>query len=332
MKKKIAILGGGSMGTALTKMLAQAGHKVALYSIEPEVIAEIKERNSNSNYLPGIILPNNFEISDDLEKVIRHSHYILFAVPSQEVRKLAVQVKALIKTTMTIINLAKGLEQLSHNRLSRVANEELGKINYCCLTGPSHAEEIAQDMPTTVVAASENIDTARNAQKLLTTPHFRIYTTTDLIGAELGGALKNPLAIGAGTISGIGFGDNSKVALIMRGLEEMVRLAVKLGAREKTIRGLAGMGDLIVTCISNYGRNYKAGQFIGQGIPVETALKKVGMVVEGYATCPVVCDLADLHQVEMPIFRQVYQILYKDKSPHKAVRELMMRDLKNEFD
>jgi len=233
---------------------------------------------------------------------------------------------------MTVISAAKGLEKGTHKRMSEVIREILGSsVKFCCLTGPSFAEEVACDMPTTVVAVSEDEEVAKDVQQFFTTPSFRVYTNADLTGAELGNSLKNVIAICSGIVDGVGFGINTKVALIMRGKEEMIRLGLKLGAKKDTLNGLTGLGDLFLTAMSKKSRNYRAGNLIGEGISVKEALEKVKMTVEGYKTCPVVCELANINGVNIPIIQQAYEVLYKNKPPHKAIRELMTRNLKNEI-
>lgn len=326
----IAVIGAGSWGTALAVLLAKNGHKVNLWVYEKEDYQSIVKKRENSRYLPGVPIPSNIDIYSDLKQAVQDRNLILMAVPTQVVRENARNISHYIGKNPIIINAAKGLEEKTYKRLSQVIGEEIPHARIVALSGPSHAEEVGQDIPTTVVCSSEDMAAAQEVQDLFMNPSFRVYTNPDLIGVETGGALKNIIALAAGISDGLGYGDNTKAALMTRGVYEIAKLGQALGASVLTFAGLTGIGDLIVTCTSMHSRNRRAGILIGQGKPMEQALSEIGMVVEGATTCKAAYELSQSLNVEMPITEQLYRILYEGKDAASAVAELMLRDKTHE--
>lgn len=332
MKTKFAILGAGSFGIAMAKLIASnKNFEVTLWSALNDEINELIMNGENKKYLPGVKLSKSeVNLTTNLHE-ISNSDFIIFAVASSFVRTIARTIKNFLPTNCIIVNLAKGLEETSYKRMSEVISDEIGcENNLVVLSGPSHAEEIAKFVPTTVVAASKNLKAAEIFQKTLSSSIFRIYINNDIIGVELGGALKNILALAIGICDGLRLGENSKAALMTRGIVEIVRLGVALGAKPQTFSGLSGLGDLIATCTSLHSRNRKAGILIGQGKEIETALKEVGMVVEGFNATKVAFNLSQNLKINMPIVKELFKILYKGEDVKKAVNELMNRPVKNE--
>lgn len=332
--EKIAVLGAGSWGTALARLLAQKGHRVVLWGRNRERIEEMKKAGENRRYLPGVNLPPNLVLTWDLEKAMAGCHYVVLAVPAQSQRRFLEENRRFFTGRETVINVAKGLEKETSLPLSQVYREATGcdLENYVVLSGPSHAEEVGRDMPTAVVVAGLSRRRAEAVQDLFLTRRFRVYTHPDLTGVELAGALKNVIALGTGIAEGVGYGDNSKAALITRGLVEITRLGVAMGAHPATFSGLAGLGDLVVTCTSRHSRNRRAGIGIGRGKSLEEVLAEVGMVVEGVATTTAALKLARERQVEMPIVSATYAILYEGLKPEEAVEKLMGRQKKHEME
>lgn len=338
--KHIGIIGAGSFGTALAVALSSAKKKVRLWDRKPYHLKSIAETRLNSAYLPEVILPDNLGFEDDLKKLYIWADYIIFAIPTQRYREVLESLIRQVgkskfnstKDEKILINLAKGIERGSLRRLSEITKEVAGSVNYVSLSGPSHAEEIGRLMPTTIVAASENIELASEVQDTLKSSVLRVYTSDDLLGVELGGALKNIIALGAGISDGIGFGDNAKAGLIIRGQMEISRLGVAMGAKKETFGGLTGVGDLIVTCTSPHSRNRRCGIMIGQGTAPEIAVKKIGMVVEGVESVKAAVMLAKKYQVEMPITECIYKCLEGELKPQKAVSMLMNLPASREFD
>lgn len=279
----------------------------------------------NRRYLPGTAIPDNVAVYHKLKEAVTDQDFILLAVPSHAVRETARKIATHISSPPIIINAAKGFEDKTYKRLSQVIEEEIPEARIVVLSGPSHAEEVARDIPTTVVSSSRDMKAAEMVQDLFMNPAFRVYTNPDLIGVETGGALKNVIALAAGISVGLGYGDNTKAALMTRGVYEMAKLGQALGASVLTFAGLSGIGDLIVTCTSMHSRNQRAGILIGKGMPVKETLEEIGMVVEGVSTCKAAYELSKSLKVEMPITGQLYQILYKGKDPASAVDELMLR-------
>ena len=326
---KIGIIGCGSWGSAIANLLARIGHEVHMYTQSEEQYERIRKVGDNPGYLEGFKFDPSIEIHLSIGETIDGADGIVLAVPTAAVRSCLEDI-AHVGTKARIINLAKGLEQGSHLRLSQVAKEALPDVPYIVLSGPSHAEEVAKLMPTTVLVCSENKEDALWAQDLFTHDSFRVYIQDDMIGVEMGGALKNIIALGAGLSDGLGYGDNAKAALMTRGLTEIQRLGIALGAKPVTFQGLSGIGDLIVTCTSVHSRNWRFGNLIGKGTEPEAAIEKVGMVVEGYKTTKACYELAEELGIEMPITEKLYDVLYRSADPRQAVLDLMQRPNKHE--
>lgn len=326
---KIGIIGCGSWGSAIANLLARIGHEVNMYTQSEEQYERIRKVGDNPGYLEGFKFDPSIEIHLSIGETIDEADGIILAVPTAAVRSCLEDI-ARVGTKARIINLAKGLEQGSHLRLSQVAKEALPDVPYIVLSGPSHAEEVAKLMPTTVLVCAENKEDALWAQDLFTHDSFRVYVQDDMIGVEMGGALKNIIALGAGLSDGLGYGDNAKAALMTRGLTEIQRLGIALGAKPVTFQGLSGIGDLIVTCTSVHSRNWRFGNLIGKGTEPEAAIEKVGMVVEGYKTTKACYELAEELGIEMPITKKLYDVLYRSADPRQAVLDLMQRPNKHE--
>jgi glycerol-3-phosphate dehydrogenase (NAD(P)+) len=324
----IGILGAGSWGTALAVVLADNGHRVKIWSRREEQVREITELHSNQKYLPDSLLPVSIQASNCLDDVVHKQDALLFVVPSHGIREIAKSVKRKLSPGTLIVHAVKGLELDTYKRISQVLREELGEDHYkrlVVLSGPSHAEEVVKRSPTTVVVGSDQLSAAQEAQDLFMNNHFRVYTNPDVTGLEIGGSLKNIIALGAGISDGLKFGDNAKAALMTRGLAEISRLGVHLGANPLTFSGLAGVGDLIVTCTSTHSRNWRAGNMLGSGFSLNRVLEQMGMVVEGVKTTKAAYELASQLGVEMPITRELYKVLFENKSPRQAVEDLMGR-------
>lgn len=330
--KEIAVLGGGSWGTALAILLAKKGIKVKFWVRDLAQCNDLIKTKENLKYLPGVVIPNNVEIVNDLEMAVKNIQVIVLTVPSHAVRETCNSIKKFISKDSVIVNVAKGLETNTLYRMSEVVEEELPNCHYSILSGPSHAEEVSRDMPTTVVAASKMRQTAEFVQDIFMTPKFRVYTNPDVVGVELGGSLKNVIALGAGISDGLGYGDNTKSALMTRGIVEIARLGTALGANTKTFAGLSGIGDLITTCTSLHSRNRRAGILIGQGKPLDLVLKEIGMVVEGVKTTKAAFEISQKVGIEMPITSEIYSILYQDKNVKNAVVNLMLRSKTHEIE
>jgi glycerol-3-phosphate dehydrogenase (NAD(P)+) len=331
MNKNIAIIGAGSMGTAMAILLSKNNNKVTLWSPMKEEISMLEENREHITRLPGVKIPETVVFTTDMSTAVKDCELVVLAVPSQTTRQNCNALSKLITKDTIVVTCSKGIEEGSCKLLSEIMQEELPLNNIAVLSGPSHAEEIARDIPTTVVAASANIEVARLIQDLFMTPNFRVYTNTDVTGVELGGALKNIIALCAGISDGLGFGDNTKAALMTRGIAEISRLGVAMGGKADTFSGLTGVGDLIVTCTSMHSRNRRAGILIGQGKSVRQALDEVNMVVEGVATTKPAYDLASKLGITMPITTEAYRILFENKDPRCAVVDLMTRDKKTEM-
>lgn len=329
---KIGILGGGSWGTALSVLLANKGKSVDLWIRNEEQFEEMFSLRKNSKYLSNVLLPKNLNIVNDLQNTILEKDIILLAVPTHGVREILNRIKDYVKSEQIIVNVAKGIENDTLLRVSEIVEEFLPDNKFVCLSGPSHAEEVALDIPTTVVSSSENIPTAEYIQDVFMTPNFRVYTNPDLIGVELGGALKNIIALGAGISDGLGYGDNTKAALMTRGISEMARLGKEIGASLDTFWGLSGIGDLIVTCTSMHSRNRRAGILIGEGKTTDEAIKEIGMVVEGIKTTKSAYELSKKYNIDIPITRELYKVLYENSDVKISVPNLMGRDKKHEME
>lgn len=331
---KIAVLGAGSWGTALSIVLADNNHEVRLWSHRKEQVDIINETHLNEKYL-NVELPKNIIAYSDLKSAISEVDAILMVVPSSAIREISKKVNPYINDDVLIIHATKGIEPESSKRISQIMSEELSSINsddIVVLSGPSHAEEVGLRMPTTVTVASSNVEKAEETQHLFFNESFRVYTSDDVIGVELGGALKNIIALGAGMSDGLNFGDNAKAALITRGLAEITRLGVSLGANPLSFLGLSGVGDLIVTCTSQHSRNWRAGNLIGKGHTLESVLEEMGMVVEGVRTTKAAYLFSIQQDVDMPITHALYEILYNNANPKEIVEQLMTRAKKDELD
>ncbi|HCC34963.1 MAG TPA: NAD(P)H-dependent glycerol-3-phosphate dehydrogenase [Ruminococcaceae bacterium] len=326
---KITVLGSGGWGTALAVMAAKKGHHVTLWSPFDYEITALESDNENKKYLPGVAIPKNIILTSEIKNGAAAELYII-ASPSFAVRETAKKLRGVIANGAVTVNVAKGLEKDTLLRMSQVIEDELPEVKAVTLSGPSHAEEVALGVPTSIVAASKDKTAAEYVQDTLMNDALRIYTSDDIIGVELGGMLKNVIALAAGVTDGLGLGDNSKAALITRGLTEIARLGVKMGAKRDTFAGLTGLGDLVVTCTSMHSRNRRFGILVGQSVPANEALKQIGMTVEGYHATENAYALAEREDVEMPITEQCYSILYKGTMPRDAIRNLMGRPKKHE--
>ena len=330
--KNIVILGGGSWGTALAISLAKKGLAVDLWCRNTAQAEEMRGTRLNKKYLPNASLPENIRILTDLKEAVAGKDIVVLAVTSQSIRAVAEDIKPLVDDKMIIVNVAKGLEIGSNLRLSQVVGEILPKNPFVALYGPSHAEEVSIGMPTGLVAASENMEAALAVQDVFISASLRVYTNHDLIGVEIGGALKNIIALANGIAVGLGYGDNTQAILLTRGLAEITRLGVALGAKAATFQGLTGIGDLVVTCNSLHSRNRRCGVALGQGQKLEDVLKNMGMVVEGVKTTKAAVELAEKIGVSMPIAEQMYGVLFGDVDVKVVVERLMLRDKKNELE
>ncbi len=330
--EKVVVLGGGSWGTALALSLAKSGIDVDIWMRDKAQCESMNYARENLKYLPGVVIPNNIVAKHDIESALEGKTIIVSAVPTQSVRKCLQSMKEYIKKDQIIVNVAKGIEVGSLCRISQIVKEELPDNEYAVLSGPSHAEELARDIPTTVVVAAKKRAIAERVQDLFMTPKFRIYTNPDVVGVELGGALKNIIALGAGISDGLGYGDNTKAALMSRGIVEIGRLGAELGGMKETFSGLSGIGDLIVTCTSMHSRNRRAGILIGEGKNLDEVVASIGMVVEGVKTTKAAFNLAKKHGIDMPITEEIYNVLYNGSDVKDAVVNLMMRNKTHEME
>lgn len=336
MKQKITVLGPGSWGSALAQVLAENGHDVVIWGNNPAQIDEINTYHTNRHYLPNLKLPSSICGEKDLATAVKDADAVLFVVPTKAMRSVAKQFNQVCQNQPVIIHASKGLEQKTHKRISEILLEEIEEAHrqaVVVLSGPSHAEEVSVHDITTITAASENEQAAKYVQQLFTNEYFRIYTNTDVIGVETGAALKNIIAIGAGALHGLGFGDDAKAAIMTRGLAEISRLGVAMGADPLTFIGLSGVGDLIVTCTSVHSRNWRAGNLLGKGHQLDEVLDNMGMIVEGVATTNAAMELSQQLGVEMPITQAIYQVLYENRDIKTVAKDIMLRDSKveNEF-
>lgn len=339
MPKRIAssvgVIGGGSWGTTLANLLAEKGIEVTLWVYEKALARDMTETRENKIYLPGLKLDSRLGIMSSLKDAIEDKKYIVMAVPSHVFRGVVKQLIPFLSSASTVVTVSKGIENETLLTMTGVLEELLPnrqQSKWAALSGPSFAREVSQKTPTAVTAASASEEVARRVQELFATPYFRVYRSSDVKGVELGGALKNVIAIGAGICDGLGFGTNTRAALITRGLAEISRLGLKLGAKPLTFAGLAGLGDLVLTCTGDLSRNRTVGLKLGQGMKLEEILDGMKMVAEGVKTARSAYCLAQKYQVEMPITEQVYKVLYEERNPREAVKELMSRDLKEEWE
>ena len=331
---KIAVLSDGAWGTALALTLIENNHKVSLWGPFPDYIEEMKSKGENFRFLPGIKLPDSLYLSADMAEVVNDANIIILASPVQYARSVIEKLtKFYNNKEQIILNVAKGIENGTLKRISEICTELMGSVQYAALSGPSHAEEVAKKAATAVVVASNNIETAKIIQKTFMNEFFRVYTSNDTLGIELGGALKNVYAIAAGIIDGMKLGDNAKAALITRAIAEMARLGQALGGRQETFSGLSGIGDMIVTCTSSFSRNRHVGEELGRGKTLDAILNSMGMVVaEGVKTTLSAYQISSKIDIETPIIDEIYAGLYENKNPIAGVKDLMTRKPKNEID
>jgi glycerol-3-phosphate dehydrogenase (NAD(P)+) len=335
MNARIGVVGGGSWGTALANLLALKGYAVDWWIFEAEVCRQIEEHHLNPTYLPGIALSEKLRPTSDLATVVRDKNLVLIVVPSHVVRVVSTQMAEHLAAGAIVVSASKGIENETQLTMSGVLRETLPNLSpdrYAVLSGPSFASEVARGVPTVVTVAARDLACAQRVQQVFATPSFRVYTNDDVIGVELGGAVKNVIAIAAGIVDGLGLGLNTRAALITRGLAEIRRLGRAMGANPRTFTGSAGLGDLVLTCTGDLSRNHTVGKKIGQGMRLVDAIGDMKMVAEGVKTAQSLYNLSCRLQVEMPISHAVYQILYEDLSPKEALFLLMTRDLKNELD
>lgn len=329
---KIGILGAGSWGTALAILLHDNGHEVHVWSINEKEVEMLQQTRRHESKLPGVEIPEGIYFTTDMKETMSDKDICVLAVPSPFIRSTCQKMKEYVRAGQIIVNVAKGIEESTLYTLTDIIEEEMPYADACVLSGPSHAEEVSRRLPTTCVVSARTRKTAEYIQSVFVSPVFRVYISPDMLGIELGGALKNVIALAAGTADGLGYGDNTKAALITRGIAEIARLGIKMGGKPETFYGLTGIGDLIVTCASVHSRNRKAGYLMGKGYTMEAAMDEVKMVVEGVYSAKAALALAKKYQVEMPIVEQVNKVLFEKKNAEEAVKELMLRDKKMESD
>ena len=326
----IAVIGAGSWGTTLAHLLSSKGFEIALWVYEKDLSEEIRQTRINSVYLPDIELPENIHVTGSLEEALKKARYIVNAVPAQHTRSIFKEVLPHIIDEAIIISVAKGIERGTLQTVSSIL-KELSAHPVAVLSGPSFAKEVIKKLPTAVTLATENIHTGVLLQEIFNVNHFRVYTHDDLLGVELGGSLKNVMAIASGIADSLGLGNNARASLITRGLIEMTRLGIAMGAKERTFSGLSGIGDLVLTCSSPLSRNYTVGVKLGQGMKLKDILTQMRSVAEGVPTAESAYELSKKYHIEMPIIEQVYKVLYEDKDAVLAVKDLLERSLKSEF-
>lgn len=326
----VGVLGAGSWGTALSVLLHENGHQVTIWSIDKAEVEMLTRKREHETKLPGVKLPEDMMITNDLKEAVTGRDFLVLAVPSPFTRATAKSMSPYIKEGQIIVDVAKGIEETTLMTLSQQIEQEIPQADVAVLSGPSHAEEVGRKLPTTCVIGAKTRKTAQYLQSMFISRVFRVYTSPDILGIELGGSLKNVIALAAGIADGLGYGDNTKAALITRGIAEIARLGVKMGGKIETFTGLTGIGDLIVTCASVHSRNRKAGFLIGQGRTMEQAMEEVKMVVEGVYSAKAAAKLAREYGVSMPIVDQVNAVLFEGKNPAEAVDELMLREHKSE--
>lgn len=334
-KQRITVLGAGSWGMALSKVLAENGHEVVVWAREKqaELVREINEEHTNKRYFKEIVFPESISATTNLQEAVADSEIVVIVIPTVGIRSVAKQLNECIQDAKIIVHASKGLEQKTHERISTILEEEIDESKrrgIVALSGPSHAEEVVVQDLTSVTAASENEEIAEIIQYLFMNDYFRVYRNTDIIGVEIGAALKNIIAVGAGSLKGLGYGDNATAALVTRGLAEITRLGVALGAEPETFMGLSGVGDLIVTSTSSHSRNWRAGKLIGEGHSIESIQAEIGMAIEGLSTVIAAKELAEAKNIEMPITSAIYQVAYEDADVEKTVLNLMRREGKAE--
>ncbi len=326
----VSIIGAGSWGTALAKLLHKNGHKVTVWSVLEEEIDMLNEEHEHKEKLPGVKLPEDMVFTTDLEAAVKGKEVLVLAVPSPYTRSTSHRMKEYVTGGQIIVDVAKGIEEKTLMTLSQIIEEEIPQARVAVLSGPSHAEEVGRGIPTTIVVGAKEKETAEYLQNLFMNEVFRVYISPDVLGIELGAALKNVVALAAGIADGLGYGDNTKAALITRGITEISRLGTAMGGRAETFSGLTGIGDLIVTCASMHSRNRRAGILIGKGYTMEEAMQEVKMVVEGVYSAKAAMALAEKYGVQLPIIEQVNAVLFHGKTADEAVKDLMLRDKKLE--
>lgn len=326
----VGVIGAGSWGIALAKVLHTNGNRVTVWSIVEQEIAMLREKHEHVDKLPGVPLPEDMTFTSEMRAAVEGMDYLVLAVPSVFTRSTAKSMASYVKKGQVIVCVAKGIEEETLKTISDVVEEEIQTAEVAVMCGPSHAEEVGAGLPTTVVAGARKKRIAEGVQDIFMNEVFRVYTSPDVLGMELGGSLKNVIALAAGMADGLGYGDNTKAALITRGIAEMTRLATKMGAKTETLNGLTGIGDLIVTCESKHSRNRRAGMLIGQGYTMQQAMDEVKMVVEGVYSAKAACALAAKYQVEIPIIAAVNDVLFAETPAREAVMSLMLRDKKAE--
>ena len=322
----VGVLGAGSWGTALSVLLSDNGHQVTVWSIDENEVQMLNEKREHELKLPGVKLPDDMVITGDLESAVKEKDFLVLAVPSPFTRSTARKMAPYVADGQIIVDVAKGIEEATLMTLSRQIEQEIPQADVAVLSGPSHAEEVGRRLPTTCVVGAKTKKTAEYLQSMFISPVFRVYTSPDILGIELGGSLKNVIALAAGIADGLGYGDNTKAALITRGIAEIARLGVKMGGKIETFTGLTGIGDLIVTCASVHSRNRKAGYLIGKGMSMQEAMDEVKMVGEGVYSAKAAAKLAEKYDVPMPIVNEVNAVLFEGKSPAEAVNDLMQRE------
>lgn len=327
----IGVVGAGSWGIALAKLLHKNGHQVCVWSILEEEVKMLDEKREHVDKLPGVKLPPDMEFTTDLAKTVQEKDVVVLAVPSPFIRSTSKNMKELVTEGQILVNVAKGIEEATLMTMSEIISEEVPQAKVAVLSGPSHAEEVGRELPTTIVVGAKEKKTAEYVQNIFMNEVFRVYISPDICGIELGAALKNVVALAAGIADGLGYGDNTKAALITRGIAEISRLGIAMGGKAETFNGLSGIGDLIVTCASRHSRNRRAGVLIGQGKTMQQAMDEVKMVVEGVYSAKAAMKLAEKYRVSLPIIEQVNKVLFENKPADEAVRELMLRDKKKEY-
>ncbi|ERT42473.1 NAD(P)H-dependent glycerol-3-phosphate dehydrogenase [Fusobacterium nucleatum] len=330
---KISVIGSGGWGIALAILLHKNGHNLTIWSFDKKEAEELKINRQNKTKLPNILLPEDIKVTNNLKEAVDNKDILVLAVPSKAIRSVSKSLKDIIKDNQIIVNVAKGLEEDTLKTMTDIIEEELKEKNpqVAVLSGPSHAEEVGKGIPTTCVVSAHNKELTLYLQNIFMNPSFRVYTSPDMIGVEIGGALKNVIALAAGIADGLNYGDNTKAALITRGIKEISSLGVAMGGEQSTFYGLTGLGDLIVTCASMHSRNRRAGILLGQGKTLDEAMKEVNMVVEGVYSAKSALMAAKKYNVEIPIIEQVNAVLFENKNAAEAVNELMIRDKKLEI-
>ena len=330
---KISVIGSGGWGIALTILLHKNGHDLTIWSFDKKEAEELKKTRQNKTKLPNILLPEDVKVTNDLREAVDDKDILILAVPSKAIRSVSKSLKNIIKDNQIVVNVAKGLEEDTLETMTDIIEEELKDKNpkVAVLSGPSHAEEVGRGIPTTCVVSAHNKELTLYLQNIFMNPSFRVYTSPDMLGVEIGGALKNVIALAAGIADGLNYGDNTKAALITRGIKEITSLGVAMGGEQSTFYGLTGLGDLIVTCASMHSRNRRAGILLGQGKTLDEAIKEVNMVVEGVYSAKSALMAAKKYNVEIPIIEQVNAVLFENKNAAEAVNELMIRDKKLEI-